>query len=503
MHPQPLLPRLTTTHALPMLLWLAAPLVLVVLTLYLFAPALSWMWDALLNQEHRYQLIGVLLLIGFTLHKQIHRVNHFAPLPHLQLRHAPLLLFMGSAMGFVFNAYFIDINILAASLAVLAIYSALGFYCSAATWHSGLRPTLLLILLLPFGDYLDVYLGFPLRLFTAYASADMLSALGYASMSSETIIVLENQYANVDLSCSGIKGVWSGLAFFVLLTWVEAKPIRFPWVWRLAVFVMALIAANIIRVSFLVLLGSYFTLFTYADLVHEVLGIIGFALACLIGWGLLLTLKSTSTTPGKPAPREIKNPRFALLGLIVFVLALNLLYTPMPKANILPINTELDLPPQWSPQTTPLSPQEEQFFNRNETKANKYSLQLKPGLWASLIAVHSVYWKGQHDPKNCLLAQGYKIVDDTTLRLSETARVRYLNVMYENTRFIAIYWFQNENLLTDDYSQRLFSSLLRKKESWVLASMLVQTSPDHTLDIRDVIKPISFAIQQKLIPTSQ
>jgi exosortase O len=498
MHNQQLLARMTLTPAL--LLWWSAQWLLVAMALYLFAPALSWMWAALLQQEHRYQLMGVLLLIGFVLHNQVVRVNHFTRLPRLQFRPAPLILFICSAMGFVFNEYFIDIHILSASLAVFAAYAFLGFYCTAEIWRKGLLPTLLLILLLPFGDYLDVYLGFPLRLFTAYESADVLSALGYPSMSSETIIVLENNVANVDLSCSGIKGVWSGLAFFVLLTWIEAKPIRFAWVWRLGVFVLALIAANIIRVTCLVLLSSYFTLFPYADRVHEVLGIIGFALACLIGWGLLLTLRRQPISPANPLPSEIMNSDLTLLSLVAFMVALNLLYTPMSKAATQIINTELTLPEPWAAQAMALTFQEERFFNQNEARANKYTTRLNSGLNASLIAVHSAYWKGQHDPKNCLISQGYKIVDDTTLRLSETERIRYLNVMQGNTHLVAMYWFQNEHLLTDDYSQRLFSSLLRKNEHWVLASMLIQTSPDHTVDIRDVIGPIKYAIQQKLAP---
>ncbi len=500
MNGQQLIAHMTRTPSLPLLLWWAGQFVLVAMTLYLFAPALAWMWDTLLNQEHRYQLIGVLMLIGFTLYKQAFRVNHFTRLPRLQFRPVPLILFSASAMGFVFNAYFIDIHILSASFGVITAYGLLGFYCSAETWRKGLLPTVLLILLLPFGDYLDIYLGFPLRLFTAFLSADMLSAMGYASMSSETIIVLENSYANVDLSCSGIKGVWSGLAFFVLLTWIEEKPIRFAWVWRLAVFVLALIAANMIRVTCLVLLGSHFRHFIYADLVHEVLGIIGFALACLIGWGLLLTLKRDAIPQTKPVSRDIKHRQFTLLALVAFMAGLSLLYTPMPKGNIQLINTELALPAHWSAHAVTLSNQEQQFFNRNDAKANKYSFQLNQGLPASLIAVHSSYWKGQHDPKNCLISQGYKIVDDTTLRLSNTERIRYLNVMRNNTHFVALYWFQNKSLLTDDYSQRLFSSLLRNHEPWVLASMLIQLPQSQALEIREIIDPIKYAIQQKLAP---
>ena len=327
--------RLPAKLAFPQLgLW-ASLTILIVLSLLLFFPAFSWMFDAFTSQEHRFQLIGIMMLVAYLVYKQVeNRTAHNWQLT-LQLRITPIFLYLNSSLAFVLNEYFLDIHILSATFSVLAFYALYGLFTSHTIWLKGFIPTLLLIVLLPFGDYLNVYLGFPLRLFSAYMTADTLTALGYPSMSSETIIVLENRYSNVDLSCSGIKGIWSGLAFFVLLSLIENKSIGSSWFWRLALFLLALIAANILRITILVLLGSQFSYFEFADLIHEMLGIIGFTFACLFGWGLLLTQK-TRLTSSRKTPRikdPINRPQLTLLLLIISVAVMNIVYMPMPKTN--------------------------------------------------------------------------------------------------------------------------------------------------------------------------
>ncbi len=501
MHSQGIFNHLPANNSTPQLALWASQILLITLTIQLFYPALAWMFDAFTAQEHRFQLIGVLMLLGFLIHKQVinrHGINRELP---LQLRTTTISLYIVSVAGFVVNEYLLAIHIISATFCVLALYAVFGFFVPKNLWRKGLIPTILLIILLPFGDYLNVYLGFPLRLFSAYVAADTLTALGYPSMSSETIIVLENQYANVDLNCSGIKGIWSGLAFFVLLSWIENKAIGFGWLWRFSFFIMALVAANILRISILVLLGSHFSYFEFADLIHELLGIIGFTLACLIGWGLLLTQKTQTESCQQKVPlnETVKKPSSALMFLLFTIVALNVLYTPMPKTNELTVNTLLELPEHWSPTLVNLSFQESEFFNRNQAQAHKYRFQLDNNTNASLIAVHSTYWKDQHDPKNCLISQGYNISNDTTLRLATTQSVRYLDLIKDGNKYVAIYWFQNANHMTDDYSKRIFTSIFNKHNPWVLASMLIENPGHDEFNIRDVISPIQLTIHKILL----
>ncbi|NRB39748.1 MAG: hypothetical protein HRU20_14995 [Pseudomonadales bacterium] len=52
-------------------------------------------------------------------------------------------------------------------------------------------------------------------------AAEVLQALGFISISNESIILIESKAANVDLGCSGIEGLWAGGGFYLLLSLVE------------------------------------------------------------------------------------------------------------------------------------------------------------------------------------------------------------------------------------------------------------------------------------------
>ncbi len=305
-------------------------------SLYLFWPSLSWMGQQITTQQHRFQLLGMVVLAGVTTYRMITSTSHTVPVRFV-LNTRPFLVFVFGCVAYLLNERYIGIQVFSAAFCIVAMYGVWGFYTDIAKWHQGAVPVILLVLLLPFGDYLDVYFGFPLRMFSAQTASDMLAGLGFSTVSRDTLIVLENRFANVDLSCSGIKGLWAGLEFFMLLSWLETKSITVHWLWRLLCFSSVLIAMNIFRVALLVLLGLGFDQMAFADLVHRSLGILGFAFACLVGWGLLLTAPATNLptadidnipTSNKSRYRPVTygNWLFMLLPMLFCIL-----YTPLPK----------------------------------------------------------------------------------------------------------------------------------------------------------------------------
>jgi len=205
-------------------------------------------------------------------------------------------------------------------------------------------------LLLPFGDYFDVFFGFPLRLASAQAASDLLTVFGYEPQNLETLIELDNQLTSVDLSCSGVHGLWSGMVFFVLLTWIERKTINFRWMVSLILFLALVIATNVLRITLMVMMETVFHQSQFAALIHNSLGITGFAMVCMMGWLLLSLLKTQMYEKTEILPSDsLIETRYLMPSwfLVVLLMSFNLLYTPMVKEPVSISRTSPIFPDNW------------------------------------------------------------------------------------------------------------------------------------------------------------
>lgn len=50
-----------------------------------------------------------------------------------------------------------------------------------------------------------------------------------ASIGLDTILILENGVSQIDLPCSGVKSLWTGLLFLLAATWLERRPLNLRW----------------------------------------------------------------------------------------------------------------------------------------------------------------------------------------------------------------------------------------------------------------------------------
>ena len=484
-------------------------------SLYLFWPSLVWVGYQFSSQQHRFALLGAAILTGVGGYRILTQGMPVVRL-HFAAKTWPLAVFMLSCAAYLLNTRFTGIQVFSAAFGIAAGYAIWGFYTNAHSWRQGALPAVLLILLLPFGDYLDVYFGFPLRLFTAHTASDWLAGMGFTSVSTDTLILLENRVANVDLSCSGIKGLWAGMVFFVLLTWIEGKPVTLHWLWRLAAFCGVLVAINVFRVVLIVVLGLGLNHMAFAELLHRGLGVLGFAFACLAGWGLLLSLKSKQPSgPGLPPqlaretkftfqPGHLQKPPVAVLLVALSPIAFCCLYTPLPRQinNNTEATLNVQLPQSWNAQALELTAQEAEFFPRNSARAQKLSFHYSDTVRGSVIFVSADYWKAHHDPRNCLRAQGYHINADHSLRLSGDKSLRMLNVTRKNQQAIVLYWFQTVTHTTDDFSARLFSALLHRQQPWVMVSVILQTPAATAADIPTVMNNFSTVVNTQILQAS-
>ncbi len=153
------------------------------------------------------------------------------------------MVIIGSAF-YLLSERFLDINTLSATLFGLASYGLLGLWMQPNHWRRGLPAALLLIGSLPFGEHLQTFVGYPVRILTATIVGDGLAKLGVGTVGVDTILIFENGISKIDLPCSGVKSLWSGGLFLLAATWIERRSINMHWFLIGVTFVVVLLASK-------------------------------------------------------------------------------------------------------------------------------------------------------------------------------------------------------------------------------------------------------------------
>ena len=460
-------------------------------SLFLYQPVLIWFSQkiSLTNGYlHLFAMLGVFGLAAYRMTQQdkleIHPPVFF---------HPALFIWIPATILYLLSEVSIGFHTLSATLFIVYVYGLSGHFLSKRQWKVMLLPTLLLILVLPFEHYLDIYLGFPLRLLSAEWAASVLQFSSATTATVESILIIDNKVAIVDLDCSGINSLWIGLIFYLLLTWIEKYRITWRWLIVAVAFIFLLIVANVFRIVILVLLDLVFDLPQLAMMFHQSLGLLGFIIASLITWTLLhyfvekhKPISANNTNDSYTTKHPILNTTAFLL--IIFMASA--FYQPFEKKNTGIIHHTLNLDPKYQAKEVALSAIETDFFSHNGSQAKKYSLTVnnqKQVLNASMVLVWSKQWRSQHIPENCYLSQGYSIQKKGLWNISSTLgepqhSLRYLTLNKKVVskpsnhqkikKFTGIYWFQSKNKITPNFSSRVLDDLFHPNKEWVMVSIL-------------------------------
>lgn len=140
----------------------------------------------------------------------------------------------------------------------------------------GFGWTALLALSLPVMATLQFYLGYPLRVATAFLSALLLRTGGLDVQADATTLLWAGERVIVDAPCSGLHMAWSGafvaatVGCWLKLPWSETVRL-FRWTGAI------IFAANLIRSMVLFMMGA--GLWRLPSFAHEGIGLVLFAVA--------------------------------------------------------------------------------------------------------------------------------------------------------------------------------------------------------------------------------
>jgi exosortase O len=483
-------------------LQVGAILALVCAWIVLYRPVLRYLTTIFTREDFRTNqllLLGVLVLVGLQLRRGDLRMRlDAAP----QLRWPPLVLALGGSMGFLLAERFLDVNTLSAALFGLATYGLLGLWVEPVRWRKGLPVALLLIGVLPFGDHMQTFVGYPMRIATASIVRDGLAAAGVHTVGVDTILVFENGISQVDVPCSGVKSLWTGILFLLAATWIQRKPLNARWLLVAAFFAGVLFLVNLARVAVLVAVGQVAGLTVVAQMLHVPLGVLGFAAACAVAAFLLNRLANQPVdrhpNQGNSASLQTHSrPGWLTPTLIAAIGLMAAIYTPRPSIAASAVPVTWRFPAALATEPLPLTPKEQDWLTRDGAEsAARWQFNWR-GLKGSMILVTSRTWRAHHRPERCFEVYGLSLNDSRTHLVEADFPLRFVSLGdgHETTLLSASYWFQSAERTTDDYGTRIWSDLSPQRERWVLASILFDGVVDpNTQDVAALYETLHEAV---------
>lgn len=455
--------------------------------LWFFRGTLGWLLRALVDRGSLNLVLlscatAVAIYVG-RLHEREGRAEFFSRMargPHNQP--GPLIFAFSTAIAALCVQRFLDVHTLNALLFALGSYALLRLYLPPSSWRAGAPLLLLLVFLLPVQGHLDAFVGFPLRVATARCVHDFLALLHIPSTSAESILVLENGVAHVDLPCSGVKSLWSGAIFYFAATWLFQRRMGLLWLLSGFTFAILLLCANAVRVFILILLLFVAEQPEFAQRMHVPLGMIGFLAACTIAVLMLRRMPARSTESARPSSNTSEPPLPSRV-LFLFAAGLFVLSLLQPRAaKHLPTAqptqlAPLQLPSDLTVDELPLTAGEQSlYFQHGGVLARKWRFVQTHGQGpsGSLLLVMSRSFRAHHPPEVCLAASGLAVDGMRRVHVGTTSdapfTVRMLGI--ESGARAAFYWFQSRERTTDSLLMRTLDDIRHRRQAWVLVAVL-------------------------------
>ena len=455
--------------------------------LWLFHPVYSYLGIIFTRQEFRTNQIVLVAVLALVILQVRKGSLHPRPdtLPHL---YPPaIILALGGAILFLLGERYLDINTLSATLFGLASYGLLGLWVNPPIWRAGLPAALLLVGALPFGEHMDTFIGYPLRIATARLISQGLATVGVPNLGVDTILIFENGISQVDSPCSGIKSLWTGALFLLAATWIERRPLNRRWLLEALTFFGLLLVANLFRVALLVLIGQIAGWRLMAQMLHVPLGVIGFVAACgaalvMLRWAGSQAIASDNDPP-EEAPASLAQPTWLGPTLVLGLFGLALLYTPHPQTAAAATPITWTFPQELYASNWPLTQRQLDWLTSAGTEgsvvASRWRFEFEE-LRGSMLFVTSNTWRAQHRPERCFTVYGLEIQQSLPIMAGEDFPLRWLILGQGNNQamYSAAYWLQSSDRITEDYAARIWDDLNPQPQPWVLVTVLFDSPVD-------------------------
>jgi len=401
------------------------------------------------------------------------------------------IIILISVSWHLLNIYTARIMMLSTILFFVGGYGLFMMFTPSHFHKWGTMPLGLLLTTLPFSYNFNVLFGFPLRLQIADFVHHILSNFGVQSLSSHTIIFIENRAAHIDYTCSGIQGFCCAFICFFSLSWIEKKKLSFPWLLLLIGFLISILIGNTLRVLLLVILYALCNQIPLANMVHTMIGLLTFILPSVI---VYLLFRKTNWFPQRSI-QLLPNPtnKSSLPAYLLLICLFPLSCIPMRQRKQITAKPFQLILNDFNLEDIPLTNGEARLLGEYAVSLYCKKNFISNNVKGSFFLVKSNHFKAHHNPQTCLQSNGFRISDSKMLLLKPNFPVRYLSL--NGGALSAYYWFTSNKSITDDYSERIWNHFFNNDLEWIMTSVLFDG--EYTPENAEASKFI-FSLQQTI-----
>jgi len=446
-----------------------------ILWIIIFYPLIKWIFNSYALHNNLFGIYAAILVIILLIYNYKKGKLKLEEMIDVSIKKLPLMITAIALLAYLLSEYFIGIKILNSIFFGFGTYGIIGFFLNINYWKKLFIPFILIVQTLPFGANLDTYIGFPLRVFTTNTVESMLSVLGVENIRSQTIFVIENRAANIDISCSGMKGIWASTIFFLMIIYIENKRINHKTIVSFAVMLVSLISFNILRVSLIIYTDTVVNLPKLAEVFHVPLGIIGFVISLAITWLLVRYYNDINKENNKEETKtnyfHKKHSRIIASSLSFTLILLLFINFERDEIIITQNKSKIKLETNIKLTETQVSKNEKTLMiSEPNDMLQKYTFDTL-NLQGSILISETTNWRGHHKPEICYTAEGLEIENSRTISAEKDFYIK--EISFKNSNYKAFYWFQSKENITDDYSTRVWTALSSSNKKWTMVSVII------------------------------
>ena len=267
----------------------------------------------------------------------------------------------------------------------------------------------------------------------------------------------------------------------------------------MALLLICLIAANIIRIALIVWITVVLDQAELAESIHSALGVLGFSFSCALIYLICRTkFYKQFSQKGFQFNIRLSNPfgnskgfNYSLLTLLFLALFGTKISFHLNKEITEQKELKLNWPKSFELKPLAYTDLETEFLKEQGGKCQKLSFT-NGELEGSILLIKSEGWLGHHKPEHCIKAGGNDIQGIKTIMLNPKTSLKWMQV---NKTSSACYWFQSPNESTDDYSTRIWSEIFQRQNDWFLVSVVFNNQKEYQPNkINPVLEEIRYSI---------
>lgn len=425
------------------------------------------------------QIIHLLLISLFLLLIAVKNINEIRC---QSIKLAPLIrsyVFVAMIFLILFhylNNEFLYVNILSVIMFIIGIFLISLMFMRVRITSSSILTLFILLFLLPVTSHLNGLFGFPLRHNIALIVEKLFSILPFDFVSHETVLIIENRVASIDIACSGMNSIWGAALAFLILSWIQSIRISFKWIASFVLFLFLILTGNIIRTTVLVFLYTVLNAKELADAIHFPLGILIFIIPLLVTFYLFqFTAFFCNCKNSKRVIDYKRSPIYSIILLIVVFIGILFVKSPQVNSHFLTFK-DIKETSEILLERLPLTEGEKKLYTTYPVKSySKYRFKYN-NVEGSFLLVETNSWKAHHNPKDCIQGNGFKIDSLETKFIDENRSLSFTTLNDE--QYSSCFWFQSGKTVTDDFSKRIWKHFTSTEKHWILVSVLFDKSID-------------------------